>query len=108
MASTVYGNRPWSVPPQPTVPVPSSTYERWIEQQALAPTNGGVSDEEIREQGIPALPQVEKFPPRFGYRTNSLGINDMANVDGIYRRIDQSQRRTGIVETTFPNITAQQ
>lgn len=108
MQNSVYGNRPWSTTPQPTVPAAPTTYEGWIEQQALAPTNGGVSDDEIREQGIPALPQVDKFPPRFGYRTNALGIDDIPALDGIYRRLDQSIRRTGLMGTTFPNITANQ
>jgi len=40
----------------------------------------------------PPLPQVQLFPPRFGYRTRALGIKDVMNVDDEFQpvRVDYS------------------
>ena len=41
----------------------------------------------------PPLPQVQLFPPRYGYRTRQLDITDIMNVDSEFQptRTDFSQ-----------------
>lgn len=35
----------------------------------------------IQDLVRPPLPQIQLFPPRFGYRTRELGLMDIVNVD---------------------------
>lgn len=39
----------------------------------------------LRKTVRPPLPQVELFRPRFGYRTRTLGISDIMNVDEVLK-----------------------
>ena len=47
----------------------------------------------IQDLVRPPLPQIQLFPPRFGYRTRELGLMDVINVDEEFqpRRVDFSQ-----------------
>lgn len=77
-ASTVYNQRPWGMP-APTV-----------ENQALGPDRS--NEERLRSErlleavalnSIP--PKVQLFRPRFGYRVDELTIEDVLNVDILFR-----------------------
>jgi hypothetical protein len=76
-ASTVYNQRPWGMP-APTV-----------DNQALGPNQS--NQERIRGERMAMQlamsavpPQVQLFRPRFGYRVDALGIQDVLNVDILY------------------------
>lgn len=43
------------------------------------------SGPELQDMIRPPLPQVNLFPPRFGYRTAELGVNEVVDVNEIYR-----------------------
>ena len=44
----------------------------------------------------PPLPQVQLFPPQFGYRTEAIGLDDVVSVDRTYHtRIDFSGTPSG-------------
>jgi hypothetical protein len=60
----------------------------------------------IQDLVRPPLPQVELFPPRFGYRTRELGIMDVMNVDSEFQptRTDFSQSN-GSYQGTGRNIS---
>ena len=62
--------------------------------------------EMIQDIVRPPLPQVELFPPRFGYRTRELGIMDVMNVDEQFEptRTDFS-RSAGSYQGTARNMT---
>lgn len=40
---------------------------------------------EVQDTVRPPLPQVNPFPPRFGYRSTQLGINEVVNVEEMYK-----------------------
>lgn len=42
------------------------------------------SSPEVQDTVRPPLPQVDLFPPRFGYRSAQLGINEIVEVNEIY------------------------
>lgn len=54
----------------------------------------------------PPLPQVQLFPPRFGYRTRELGILDVLDVDNEFQptRIDYTGEK-GSYQGTARNIS---
>jgi hypothetical protein len=54
----------------------------------------------------PPLPQVQLFPPRYGYRTRELGIMDVMNVDSEFQptRTDFSQS-SGSFQGTGRNVS---
>lgn len=63
-------NRPWA-----------SNEERLTQiaiDSALAPP------EDLQDGIRPPLAQIELFPPRFGYRTRQIGIDDIVNIGRIY------------------------
>jgi len=62
--------------------------------------------EMIQDIVRPPLPQVELFPPRFGYRTRELGLMDVMNVDEEFQptRTDLSQS-AGSYQGTARNMT---
>jgi hypothetical protein len=63
-------NRPWA-----------SNEER-LTTQALASALADAPT--VQEMVRPPLPQVTLFPPKFGYRTRELGLDDVVNVNEIY------------------------
>jgi len=51
----------------------------------------------------PPLPQVNLFPPRFGYRTRELGIMDVMDVNEAYdepQRVDYTKSNAGYEGTS--------
>lgn len=63
-------NRPWA------------TNEERLTTQAISMALADAPT--VQELVRPPLPQVNPFPPRYGYRTRQLGINDIVDVDEIY------------------------
>lgn len=62
----------------------SSVQERLISQALNAVTMPG----EVLQQVVrPNLPQVDPFRPRFGYRTRSLSVTDVMNVDAEFQPV---------------------
>ena len=74
-----YGYRPWDQPPAWQYLRPWASNEERLTQQALeaALTPG----EELVDMVRPNLDQIQLFPPRFGYRTRALGIDDILDVN---------------------------
>lgn len=98
----VYGYRPWMQNvPQPTDRT-GSPYEQDVTDAALAASSGAMSADEIRE--IRPLLPITPFPPRFGYREDVLGIDDIARLDDIYRRIDFTGRSSGYSGSSYPSL----
>jgi len=54
----------------------------------------------------PPLPQVQLFPPRFGYRTRQLGIQDVMDVNNAFQptRVDFT-REPGGYQGTARNVS---
>jgi hypothetical protein len=100
-ADGVYGRRPWGPPPTGQIHAPNETHEQYLTGEALAEVLG-MSNEEIRAIRPPV--PIELFPPRFGYRVDALGINDIANLDRIYERRDFSGRVSGYSGTSTPAL----
>jgi len=61
---------------------PWATNEERLTSQAVAAALADAPT--VQDMIRPPLPQVNLFPPRFGYRTRQLGIKDVINVDEIY------------------------
>lgn len=100
-ANSQYGIRPWMLNTPPEAPSRPNTYEAFMTQAALA-ADYEMDDDQIREIQGPL--NLTLFPPRFGYRTEALGIKDIANLDDIYRRVDFSQRQSGYQGTSYPSL----
>jgi hypothetical protein len=61
---------------------PWATKEEQLTTQAVAVALA--SAPEVQDTVRPPLPQVNLFPPRFGYRSTQLGINEVVDVNEIY------------------------
>lgn len=70
--------------------------------QAAIAADYEMDDEQIREIQGPL--NLDLFPPRFGYRTEALGIKDIASLNDLYRRVDYSQRQSGYQGTSYPSL----
>ena len=85
MANTpdgVYGRRPWnSNVPDWSYSRPWSSNEERLTQMAL--DAAVIPGQELQENIRPNL-NIEAFPPRFGYRTRQLGIDDIIDVGRMY------------------------
>jgi len=82
-ADTVYAPKPWA-----------SNEERLTTEALSAATiPGNILQETVR----PPLPRVQLFPPRFGYRTEAIGIRDVLDVNLTYpnARVDYSGHASG-------------
>ena len=99
-ADGVYGYRPWMQNVPAANPQPND-YEAAVTKAALAPTMG--MDEEAIRQIRPLL-NINPFPNRFGYRTEALGIRDIARVDSLYERIDYTGRQSGYQGSSYPSL----
>lgn len=99
-ADTNYSPRPWmqNTPPQSR---PNTTYQDQLTAEALA-TSMIDSADEIR-MIRPPLP-ITAFPPKFGYRVDALGIDDLVQLNRIYPRADFSGRQSGYQGTSFPSL----
>lgn len=78
-ADTQYGPRPWTNKPRYSYLGPHGSNEERLVQQSLASMD--IPAEEIQAVVRPPLPQIDPFPPRFGYDRTVIGINDIINVD---------------------------
>ena len=92
----VYDDRPWNRRPDWTYLRPWASNEERLTQQALeaALAPGAILAEAVR----PPLDQVQLFPPRFGYRTRALGVEDIIDIDRVTQptRYDYSGTQAGI------------
>lgn len=77
-ADTMYGPRPWTEKPRYSYLGPFASNQERLVQQALAVME--IPADEIQEVVRPPLPQIDLFPPRFGYDRTAIGINDIINV----------------------------
>ena len=78
-ADTQYGARPWSGQPRYSYLGPFASNEERLVQQSLSVMD--LPSDEIAEVVRPPLPQIDLFPPRFGYDRTVIGINDIINVE---------------------------
>lgn len=82
-----YARRPWD-DDERTVRYdyigPWATKEEQLTTQALAAAT--VPGADLQELVRPPLPQVQLFPPRFGYRSRELGLSDVIDVDAVYEQ----------------------
>lgn len=99
-ADTVYGRRPWGSPPV-QIQQPNQTHEQYLTGLALESVMSMTADQ-IRLIRPPVPGQL--FPPRFGYRTEALGIEDIVNVDRIFQRTDFAQNKSGMEGTSTPAL----
>lgn len=99
-ADTVYGRRPWGSPPV-QIQKPNQTHEQYLTGLALESVMSMTADQ-IRLIRPPV--PVEMFPPRLGYRTTALGIEDVVDVDRIYQRRDFAQNKSGMEGTSTPAL----
>lgn len=91
-ADTVYAPKPWG-----------SNEERLMgEALSVANIPGDVIQQTVR----PPLPLVQLFPPRFGYRTDPIGIRDVLDVNTTYpgARVDYSGSSSGTSGTSTPSL----
>lgn len=74
--------KPWNTLPPWSINRPFASNEERLTTQALeAALIPGI---ELQELVRPPLPQVQLFPPRFGYRTRELSIADIiTGVDAV-------------------------
>lgn len=95
----VYGRKPWTAPaeaaypPQGYVGPFQSNQDRLLNQALAVHTMSGP---EIQELVRPPLPQVNLFPPRFGYVEEEISIEDIIELP---RKVPTAQR----VESDFSN-----
>ena len=67
--------KPWNELPPWSVNRPFASSEERLTTQALEVAL--VPGAELQSMVRPPLPQVQAFPPRFGYRTRELSITDI-------------------------------
>lgn len=91
-ADTVYAPRPWT-----------SNEERLV-SQALA--SASIPGYILQAQVRPPLPRVQLFPPRFGYRTEPIGIQDILDIDRTFpgARVDYSGSNSGYQGSSAPSL----
>jgi hypothetical protein len=95
-ADGVYGRRAWGSPPDQTY-ANDPSYEAYLTGDALADV---LSQVRATTNGL----DLNLFPPRFGYRVDALGINDIGVLDDIYERRDFTARRSGYSGTSTPAL----
>jgi hypothetical protein len=92
----VYDNSPWIAPPEAAYPPQAylgpfaSNRDRVIGQALASATMPG---EQLQELVRPPLPQIELFPPRFGYEVSELSLEEILQVTSrTYERTDYAQQ----------------
>jgi hypothetical protein len=80
---------------------PNGSYEDQVTGAALA-ASMTETPEEIRAIR-PPIP-INPFPPRFGYRVDALGIDDIVRLDDLYERQDFSGKKSGYSGTSYPSL----
>lgn len=85
MADGVYSRKPWQAPPEAAYPPQAyigpfaSNHERLLSQSLAVNTMSGA---EIQEYVRPPMPQIQLFPPRFGYTDTEISIEDIIELPG--------------------------
>ena len=105
MANGVYVNKPWlahpkaAYPPQAYIGPFPSNQDRMI-TQALGAMN--MTKEMIQEFVRPNLPQVDPFPPRFGYIKAAYSIDELVDLGRQMddQRVDYGQVQNQINSTS--------
>jgi len=99
-ASSIYTDAPWMQTP-PVLSEGAKSYEDSLTGEALSATLGEPADSvRLRRPPIP----VKLFPPRFGYRTDPIRIQDVATLDNLYERHDFSGRKSGYEGSSTPSL----
>lgn len=82
----------------------ASNEERLVTAALMAVT--GVPGTYIALNTRPPLSRVVLFPPRFGYRTEEFGIDDVVRVNEVYpgARVDYSGSVSGYSGSSFPSL----
>jgi hypothetical protein len=107
-----YGMRAWdkpvgvpveaAYPPQAYIGPFASNQERLLTQSMEI---GNMSASEIQEYVRPPMPQIKKFPNRFGYETKEYGIQDIVEMNGRpQQRTDFSQQPNATESTNRNNL----
>ena len=97
----VYSNRPWiakpeaAYPPQAYIGPFASNQEQQLTQALASLTTPSA---QLQEYVRPNLPQIQLFPPRYGYEKTAYGVADM---------IDVTSRATERVDTAKPAAQAE-
>jgi hypothetical protein len=88
-ADTVYAPKPWA-----------SNEERLVTESL----NANSAPADLLRQMPPAPPRRELFPPRFGYRVDAIGIDDVVKIDEVFpgARVDFSQMTSGYSGSSYP------
>jgi len=92
LTNGVYSNRPWIAPPEAAYPPqayigPFASNQEQNLSQAMAVLT--MSSEDIQQYVRPNLPQIQLFPPRFGYEDHEYSIDDMVNLNvPVTERVD--------------------
>lgn len=102
LVNGVYDTKPWVAPPQAAYPPqayigPFPSNQDRMTTQAMQVVN--MTGPQIQEYVRPNLPQVDPFPPRFGYPTTEIGIEDLMDLTRPYERVDYSQTPNQINST---------
>jgi len=94
MATKFDGNydytKPWRAPVQPDQVAKRWTYngpwssnmERLTQQALMVATIPG---KDLAEMVRPPLPQIQLFPPKYGYERYQRGIADVVTIDRVYQ-----------------------
>jgi hypothetical protein len=92
----VYDRKPWVAPPEAAYPPQAylgpfpSNQERLLSQALISLNLPGA---ELQQIVRPNLPQLQLFPPRFGYEDSAYNINDIMEVTArTYERTDYAQQ----------------
>lgn len=92
----VYARKPWVAPPEAAYPPQeylgpfASNQERLLSQALAAATMPGSDLQQIVR---PNLPQVQLFPPRYGYVKTAYSLEDIMEVTArTYERTDYAQQ----------------
>jgi len=94
LVNGVYDTKPWVAPPLAAYPPqayigPFPSNQDRMTTQAMAVMN--MTAPMIQEYVKVNLPQVELFPPRYGYPQTSVGIEDIIDLTGrTYERVNFS------------------
>ena len=88
------------MPPQEYIGPFQSNQDRLLNQALAAWSMKG---EELQELVRPNLPQVEMFPPRYGYKKEEIGIKDIVDLPGrAVQRVDYT-KTPDVPESTSRN-----
>lgn len=102
-ANGVYSPNPWmqDIPTRVSKKPTYMSYEDQITGEALA---AAMTQDPNEIRAIrPPIP-VNPFPPKYGYRTEALGIRDIVRLDDLFQRYDFSGKQSGYQGTSYPSL----